>query len=241
MKQYVIFGASGGIGLALCEEVLKQNQAVVAVTRQPCARLQILASSYPDRCQIRVLSVLEDPIVPAWQTLLPDTADVVISTLGVLHDENTLMRPEKNITQMEAAHFEHSMQVNVFGSARIAQWLSQTQSKDHEFTFVVLSAKLASISDNRLGGWYSYRMSKAALNMLVKTLSVEWQWRFPKGRVLSIHPGTTLTSLSEPFVADKHPVYPLSLTAHRILRVIHTEPPHASGAYLNWDGQVLPY
>ncbi len=242
MKQYVVFGATGGIGLALCQQILREGHSVIAIARRSNVILQVLMSQYPSLCQFRQLALCEANAPKEMAAILPTAPDVVINALGLLHQTQTNMIPEKNITQMQWGNFEASLQVNAFSSVSIAQWLSQVMTRDSPTTFVALSAKLASIEDNRLGGWYSYRMSKAALNMLIKTLSIEWQRLYPSARVISMHPGTTETALSAPYVGlGRYPVFPVSLTAQRILRVIDQSPPIASGDFVNWDGCQLSY
>jgi NAD(P)-dependent dehydrogenase (short-subunit alcohol dehydrogenase family) len=242
MKQYVVFGATGGIGLALCAQILKENNAVIAVSRQSNVALQVLVSQYPEQCQFRQLALCDQNETQNMTAILPNAPHVVINALGLLHQAQMDMKPEKNIIQMSLVNFEASLRVNTFSSVAIAQWLTEVMKRESHTTFVALSAKLASIQDNQLGGWYSYRMSKAALNMLIKTLSIEWQRSYPNSRVISMHPGTTETTLSAPYIgAFRRPVFPQALTAQRILRVIDQSPPIASGAFVNWDGNVLPY
>lgn len=107
----------------------------------------------------------------------------------------------------------------------------------------MLSAKVGSISDNHLGGWYSYRMSKAALNMLVKNLSLEVARLNPSACIVSVHPGTTDTPLSEPFQGNlpDGQLQTAEHTAQRLLKVCDALTPQLSGALLNWDASVLPF
>ena len=108
---------------------------------------------------------------------------------------------------------------------------------------VMLSAKIAGISDNRLGGWYGYRASKAALNMLVKTVSVELVRSHRKLCLIALHPGTTDTPLSKPFTASlgSDKLFSPALTAERLWSVIKALTPEDTGRFVHWDGSDLPW
>ncbi|WP_144244280.1 hypothetical protein [Nitrincola sp. A-D6] len=115
--------------------------------------------------------------------------------------------------------------------------------RDTVLRFMSISAKVGSISDNRLGGWYAYRTSKAALNMLVKTTAIEWQRRFPLSALATYHPGTTDSGLSEPFqqrVPDGQLKTPEE-AAHCLVAVIDSLVPEASGQLLSWEGNTLAF
>ncbi len=107
----------------------------------------------------------------------------------------------------------------------------------------VLSAKVGSIADNRLGGWYSYRASKAALNMLVRTTAIEWQHRLPNATVLALHPGTTDSRLSRPFQQRLPPgqLHSPTRTGEALSRIIDSAEPEVSGRFYSWDGSLLPW
>ncbi|MDF1762872.1 MAG: cell-cell signaling protein CsgA, partial [Oleibacter sp.] len=109
--------------------------------------------------------------------------------------------------------------------------------------WVSLSAMVGSIEDNSLGGWYSYRMSKAALNMFVKNLSIEWGRKAPGSIVAALHPGTTESPLSEPFQAGiaEGKLYSRAETAERLIRVMRELNPEQHGKLLHWDGSILPF
>lgn len=106
-----------------------------------------------------------------------------------------------------------------------------------------MSAKVGSLEDNSLGGWYSYRMTKAALNMFIKNLSIECARKSSNILVASIHPGTTDSELSKPFQRNISPekLYSAEQTADRLIAVMNNLSKHQHGKLLNWDGQLLPY
>jgi len=107
----------------------------------------------------------------------------------------------------------------------------------------VISAKVGSIQDNRLGGWYSYRASKAALNMAIKTISLEWQYKVPNCCVAALHPGTTDTQLSAPFQANVaiKKLFSADQTAALLIDVIDNLNSKNSGRFWNWDGKEIPW
>jgi NAD(P)-dependent dehydrogenase (short-subunit alcohol dehydrogenase family) len=153
------------------------------------------------------------------------------------------MLPEKSLKQLTRQSLQQSLEVNLFSVAFYLQALLPWLQKPPGIKVAVLSAKVGSISDNRLGGWYSYRMAKAALNMLVKCSSIELG-RFNKTAVLfSLHPGTTDSALSAPFQQNL-PAGQLKTaadTAHCLLATIRTVSVTETGLLLNWDGQVLDF
>ena len=111
------------------------------------------------------------------------------------------------------------------------------------FSFSSLSARLGSISDNKLGGWYSYRASKAAQNQFLKTLSIEWRRKFPLSVVTLLHPGTCNTKLSKPFQSSvpKHKLFTPAQSSEYVLNIISEQKPSDSGKFLAWDKSVIPW
>ncbi|MCW8328279.1 SDR family NAD(P)-dependent oxidoreductase [Photobacterium sp. SDRW27] len=250
---YLIFGASGGIGSALVELCLTHGHAVTAISRQHSSRLDQLAQQYPNQLATLQADVLNWQPKDSRQLEKLCTTfgkpDITFNAIGILHtppidstsQSNKLKRPEKQLSQIDYGFFQHNMKVNCFSSIVIAQYLSTLYLRNEKFGFVTLSAMIGSISDNRTGGWYSYRMSKAALNMFIKTLSIEWHRTFPHAYVLAIHPGTTDTKLSAPFQQrlTSNKLFSAQQTAERILAIVEQATSEHSGNYLSWDGQPL--
>ncbi|UTW49632.1 SDR family NAD(P)-dependent oxidoreductase [Bacterioplanoides sp. SCSIO 12839] len=160
---------------------------------------------------------------------------------GILHDESQM--PEKNLKAMNLQWLHHSLDANVWPHIALAQIVERSLTRQHDLRWISLSAMVGSISDNQLGGWYSYRMTKAALNMLIKNLSIEWQRKSPKTIAVAVHPGTTDTRLSEPFQKNIQPgkLYSADLTAQRMLNVMEHLTEEDNGKLLHWDGSVLPW
>lgn len=151
--------------------------------------------------------------------------------------------PEKRLSEITPAFLEHNLRANLYLSIALAQCCDNLLPRSTPFRFACLSAMVGSIADNHSGGWYSYRISKAALNMFLKTLSLEWKRQFPNACVAAIHPGTTDTQLSAPFqsriTASK--LYSSDISAQRIVSVIESMTPEQSGHFYHWDGSVLPW
>jgi NAD(P)-dependent dehydrogenase (short-subunit alcohol dehydrogenase family) len=167
--------------------------------------------------------------------------DLVIVASGRLHGEG--VSPERSVTELEGEALARSFQVNAIGPALVAKHLLPRLARDRRTVFAVLSARVGSISDNRLGGWYGYRASKAALNMLVRTLAVELARSRPMAVCVALHPGTVDTALSRPF--QRHvPAGKLFTAAHsadRLLDVLERLEPKDSGGFYAYDGTPIPF
>ena len=167
--------------------------------------------------------------------------DRIICCIGVLHNDS--LSPEKSLKQLNEKALSEYFYVNTILPALCIKAFTPLLCKDVDTQFAVLSAMVGSIEDNKLGGWYGYRSSKAALNMLVKTASIEFTRTNKKCSIAAIHPGTTQGNLSRPFSAKIDPknYYTPEQSAMRILRVIDNLTLKTSGSFLNWDGTELPW
>lgn len=233
MQQVLIIGY-GGIGAALAAYYQQQGAQVTVASRQPHAEHSPYPWQQVDEQQ------LAQPL-PWLPALLQQAPTIVICTIGVLHDG--ALQPEKSIRQLQAQQLEQVLHRNLTLPLLWLQQFAASIERSHTHKFLVLSAKVGSISDNQLGGWYSYRASKAALNMAVKTCAIELKRSGFRSLVAAVHPGTTDTHLSKPFqrgLADGQLQTPAQ-TAARLATVAAQLIPAQHGALLNWDGQVLPY
>ena len=133
--------------------------------------------------------------------------------------------------------------VNTIGPALLAKHFLPAMRKTGKTVFVALSARVGSIADNRLGGWVSYRASKAALNMVVKTIAVEQARQRPESIVVSLHPGTVDTALSKPFSAgvSENSLFTPEYSAACLLKVIDGLNVTDSGGFFAWDGAGIEY
>jgi NAD(P)-dependent dehydrogenase (short-subunit alcohol dehydrogenase family) len=166
---------------------------------------------------------------------------LVIVAAGLLHASD--LRPEKRLSQVEASALQRSFAVNAWGPLLVAKAVEASLPRQEPCHFASLSARVGSIGDNRLGGWYAYRGAKAAQNQLLRTLALEWRRRLPLACVTLLHPGTTATALSAPFRASvaQERLFSAERAAGHLLDVLERQTPDTSGAFLAWDGQAIPW
>lgn len=171
--------------------------------------------------------------------------DWLINCSGFLHqqDGDTFHGPEKSIRQFELDFFLSNIQHNTLPTLLLARYFSNALKRSPRGIFAAVGAKVGSIEDNRLGGWYSYRASKAALNMALKTLSIEWQRSHKNLCVSALHPGTTDTELSEPFKKNvpEGKLFTPEQTGHYLLNVLEQLTPDQTGSFFSWNGEQLPW
>lgn len=166
------------------------------------------------------------------------TPDLIIIATGLLHREGK--GPEKSLRELEPDWMIENYRINAVGPALIAKHFLPLMPRNRRTYFAVVSARVGSISDNRLGGWHSYRASKAALNMLVRNLAIEWQRKNPNSIIVSIHPGTVETRLSAPFQGNPaHPRFAPETAAKQIISTLEGLTPEHSGQLISYDGTVI--
>ena len=167
--------------------------------------------------------------------------DLIVVASGLLHRNE--LQPEKTMREINAADMLDVFAVNTVGPALVAKHFLPSMSRKKKSVFAALSARVGSIDDNRLGGWVSYRASKAALNMTVKTLAIEHGRRFPESVLITLHPGTVATDLSAPFRSRVPPesLFDPETSAAHLLRVIEDVRPADSGALIAWDGSRIRF
>lgn len=235
-----VVGASGGIGGAL----LAALEAAPAATQVfAFSRAQIVPASPKTTWQALDLED-EDSIARSAETVTSTTAalHLAIVATGVLHAGDSL-QPEKTWRSLNAVSLQHAFAVNATGPALIAKHFLPLLARDRKAVFAALSARVGSIGDNQLGGWYAYRASKAALNMLIRTYSVELGRRNAQALCVGLHPGTVDSSLSRPFqggVPDGKLFSPAQ-AAGQLLEVLDGLSPDDSGALFAWDGQRISF
>lgn len=221
----VVIGASGGIGAALVEALREEDVAVRGLARS------FAGADHLDLTE-------EASIAAAAATI--GTPDLVIVATGLLHQGER--GPEKAIGQLDPEWLARNFAINAIGPALVAKhFLPRMPGKGARSVFAVLSARVGSISDNKLGGWYGYRASKAALNQLVRTLAIEDKRRNDRGIVVALHPGTVDTALSKPFQNAARDLFKADRAAVQLLDVIDGLKPQDSGRLFAWDGvEVAP-
>ena len=231
----------GGIGTALLADLARRSPQLelVATMRRPVP----LCGQGLDGMPVLPLDLEQDASLAALAERLADGPPLrlVIHTAGVLQDGD--FRPEKRLGQVQRRHLERSFAVNAFAPLLLAQAIEALLPRDQPFHFASLSARVGSIGDNRLGGWYAYRAAKAAQNQLLRTLALEWRRRLPLGCVSLLHPGTTATALSAPFRANvpEGQLFSPARAAGHLLDVLERRRAEDSGGFWAWDGQPIPW
>lgn len=244
----LIVGASQGIGLEFVKQLLQDSQItrIAATYRQAdtATALLSLVKEHPDRLTGLCLDVTDESQVEAGLKQVQaefGTLQLVVNCVGWLHEG--ALQPEKSLRQINAEQLMQYFQVNSIGAVLLAKHLQPLLPRDRRSVFATLSAKVGSIGDNHLGGWYGYRASKAALNMLMRTVAIEYGRRLPQAIVVLLHPGTTDTRLSQPFQQNVPPdkLFSVNRTVTQLLSVIRDLKPGDSGCFFSWDGQPLPW
>ncbi len=220
----LVIGASGALGTAFCE-LLKQDPR--------CAGVRALG-----RHTVPELDLERPETIANAATELAAEApyQLIVHAAGLLHRDR--IKPEKSFSAIEPEALQAVFQVNTLGPALVLRhFLPLLEPRG---AMAILSAKVGSIGDNRLGGWYAYRASKAALNMLVKTAAIELARTRPQVRLLSLHPGTVVSGLSQPFSGAAN-ARPADIAAAQLLTVIDQLTPADSGCFFSYDGERLPW
>lgn len=195
-RSAAVFGASGGIGRALCEGLAARGTAVIHAGSRKGEGPQV-AGVRPFAFDLRE----EAGIAAAAETIRDDPPDWVIVATGVLTLADGTA-PERTYKRLDSAAMAEMFALNTIGPALIAKHMLPLMPRSERFVFAALSARVGSISDNRLGGWHSYRASKAALNMLLRNFALEMARTHPLGVVAGLHPGTVDSALSQPFQSN---------------------------------------
>ena len=225
----VLIGSSGGIGNALKKELSLKvgSKNLICYSRNIDNKLDLTN---------------EQKISEAAEELKSKNVriNILINAIGYLHDKNYF--PEKKISDINNDHMLKSFKINTIAHALIIKYFSPLMVQDSTSVLACLSARVGSISDNYLGGWFSYRASKAALNQIVKSSSIEFKRKKSNIIFVSIHPGTVLTNLSNPFLnKDKNNFFTTEESAKKILNVISSLKIENSGNFLDYQGKIIPY
>lgn len=234
--QVIVIGGSGGLGQAMCESLLANLPNVqVSATH--------LKSDIPfqhERISWHSLDIRDSAAIEEWASDF-DHVDWILNFAGYLH--GSAGKPEKSIRAIDPEFMMENIRINALPTLLFARHFGRALKQSSAPIMATVSARVGSIEDNRLGGWYSYRMSKAALNMALKTLSIEWKHSHPKGCIAALHPGTNDTALSKPFQANVKPekLFETSYTASMLLKLLRGLSPSNSGCFWSWDGNIIPW
>lgn len=221
----LVIGASGGIGTALVDALRGDPRCASVV--------ELSRSTRP------ALDFADAPSIERAAAELAEQGPfhLIINAAGVLHSADFM--PEKRLGDLDYDQLLRTFEVNTFGPALVLRHFCGLLDRQRG-VLAMLSAKVGSIGDNRLGGWYSYRASKAALNMLIKTAAIEVKRSQPNAVLLALHPGTVNSALSRPFRGAEIG-RPAAQAAHDLLGVIDSLGPEASGRFYAYSGGVLPW
>lgn len=239
----LIVGASQGIGLEFVQQLLQSDRVerIYATYRNPQSELLAITDT---RLRCLPLDITQEvEIASVVQEIKTETAALhtIINCVGVLHEGT--MQPEKSLRHLNAEQLLHYFQVNSIGTVLLAKHVQPLFKHRDRAIFATISAKVGSIGDNYLGGWYGYRASKAALNMFMRTTAIEYKRTCPHAIVVSLHPGTTDTRLSRPFQGNIPPekLFSVSRTVKQLLTVLDQLQESDSGEFFSWDGTRIPW
>ncbi|WP_299327871.1 SDR family NAD(P)-dependent oxidoreductase [Parasphingopyxis sp.] len=225
----IVIGASGGIGRALADalETEGKHARIIRLSR----------SGGPDGA----IDIQDEASIAAAAEGLADTPppSLIFVATGILHDGPA--GPEKTMRELDAAWLSRNFAVNTIGPVLVAKHFLPLMPKSEPATFAALSARVGSISDNRLGGWYGYRASKAALNMMIRNLAIEHRRKNDRAIIVGLHPGTVDTPLSEPFQRNvpAKQLFDPERAALQLLDVLDGLKPSDSGHIFAWDGEEI--
>lgn len=233
-RRCAVFGASGGIGAALAM-ALSETCEVHAGSRSGAALPSAAVRPF-------TFDLLDEASIAAACAAIGGSLDMVIVATGRLTRADGT-GPEKSYRALDRAGMAELFAVNTIGPALIAKHTLPLLRRDGRAVFAALSARVGSISDNRLGGWHAYRASKAALNMLVKNLALELARTHPQALAVTLHPGTVDTGLSAPFQRGVAPekLFTPEVSAQALLHVLDGLIPAQSGGLFAWDGAQIPF
>lgn len=232
-----VFGASGGIGGALVDALLAREDvtALYAGSRKG-------PTSNDARVRSFAFDLKDENSIAAGAAIIGEggSLDLAIVATGVLQRDPDI-RPERSWRALDADVMTEIFAINTIGPALIGKHVMPLLRRDSRAVFAVLSARVGSIGDNGIGGWHSYRASKAALNMLVKNFAIEGSRRNKELVCVALHPGTVDTRLSEPFQSNVpgKQLFDAPRAAGQLLDVMHGLTPADNGGFFAWDGQPI--
>ena len=219
-RRALVFGASGGIGEALCKALATNGSEVTRLSRA--------ADGF---------DITDPASIDGAMNRLRGPFDTVLITSGILAPEGA--RPEKSLAEINAENMAHVMAVNAIGPALLLQNLPRLLPQDTRCVVGVLTARVGSISDNHLGGWYSYRASKAAANQIVRTAAIEIARKRKDAVVVALHPGTVDTSFTKAYPG--HSKVAPSEAAANLVAVLDQLAPADNGGFFDWAGKPVPW
>ena len=246
LQNIAIFGASGAIGSAFVNKLANKNSKATIFAFSRSAKKFEYKNVHSHSFDITDEKSIETAIAIASAKAPLDLALLTTSLLHKNLSENNKSKslgPEKALIDLSVEKLKHLFEINTIGPALIAKHALPQMRKDQPSIFAALSARVSSISDNHLGGWYGYRSSKAALNMIIKTASIEMKRRNKNLVVIGLHPGTVDSDLSKPFQRNtpKEKLFTPDHSVTKLLEVLEERKPDDTGKLFAWDGQEIPF
>ena len=239
----LIVGASQGIGLEFVQQFLNSQRVDRIFATYRTTDCELFKLEHPQLTRLPLDLTDEAQIEQAIAKIRSETSELhyVINCVGLLHDETT--QPEKSLRHLNAEQLLKYFEINSVGAAMLAKHVQPLLKHRDRAIFATISAKVGSIGDNQIGGWYGYRASKAALNMFMRTTAIEFRRTCPGTIVVTLHPGTTDTRLSKPFQRNVPPekLFSVDRTVQQLLTVIDQLESSNSGEFFSWDGTKLPW
>ena len=236
-KTIAIIGSSGAIGNSICE---------VLVNEYPIKKLYKFSRKIQSKDTDKIKNIMidiedENSIKESVKHIPKDVKfDLIFVATGLLHNENEIF-PEKSIKDINTDIFKKVLLVNAIGPALIGKYFIPLLKKDIKSVFAFLSAKVGSISDNKIGGWYSYRASKAALNQIIKNFSIEIRRNNNNAIFVGLQPGTVKSFLSKPFQknVNSQTLFTPNYSAKKLLKLIDSLDYEDSGKLFSWNGEEI--
>ncbi len=246
----LIQGASRGIGLEMVRRLLEVEDAgtVVATSRHPAKSegLRRLAEDHSDALHLVRMDVTDERTIERAADdvrALVGELDFLFNVAGLLHDETTDMAPEKSLRDVDPDQLHRSFAVNAIGPLVVAKHFAGLFRHDRRGVFANMSARVGSIGDNRKGGWYGYRASKAAQNQFTRTLAIEMNRRSPETICAALHPGTVDTQLSAPFQSNvpESQLQTVEESVDNLFDVVDDLDQSDSGEFFDWAGEPIQW
>jgi NAD(P)-dependent dehydrogenase (short-subunit alcohol dehydrogenase family) len=223
----VVIGSNGGIGNSVLKQLKSSEQYDQVLGYNKDSKLKVDITNEQDLQNLRATIINKNLNIK-----------ILFNAVGYLHDNNHF--PEKKVENINIDYMKKSFLINSIGSALLIKYIAPLMPDNNHSIFACLSARVGSISDNYLGGWYSYRASKAALNQLIKTASIEYKRKKPKLTFISLHPGTVSTNLSKPFIGNKDTLTSDN-AAKKIINVLTSVGPEESGFLLDYNKKKIKF
>ncbi len=246
----MIQGASRGIGLEMVRQLLAHDgiETVVATSRTPhdSRELERMSMKHPERLQLVPMDVTDEASVADAAEEIDaqlDELDFLFNVAGVLHDDSVGLQPEKSLDDIDPGLLQHSFAVNSIGPLLVAKHFVSLFRHGRRAVLANMSARVGSIDDNRRGGWYGYRASKAAQNQFTRTLAIEMGRKAPEAICVALHPGTVDTNLSEPFQSNvpEEQLFTREEAVDYLFSVVDDLDPDDSGEFFDWAGEPIEW